>query len=86
KISLVWDELESRLEKTTTSRKQYSLEEIKDALYKEYCIKGAPLTEIEIKSRKKEGVLPGITTIYRHFKTRKIREVWGIVLKEKNIR
>ncbi|MGL4999286.1 MAG: homing endonuclease associated repeat-containing protein [Cetobacterium sp.] len=82
KISLVWDELERGLEKTTTSRKQYSLQEIKDVLYKEYCIKGAPLTEIEIKSRKKEGVLPGITTIYRHFKTRKIREVWDIVLKD----
>lgn len=83
KISLVWDELERELEKTSTDGKQYSLEKIKSLLYKEYCSKGAPLTVMEISAKTKEGKLPGKTTIYRYFKTQKIREVWEIVLKER---
>ncbi|MGL6168773.1 MAG: homing endonuclease associated repeat-containing protein, partial [Fusobacteriaceae bacterium] len=77
KISAVWDELELGLEKTSTEGKRYSLEEIKDLLYKEYCVKGSPLTVMEISAKTTEGKLPGKTTIYRHFKTQKIREIWG---------
>ncbi|MGL6132476.1 MAG: hypothetical protein ACRCZ9_12760 [Fusobacteriaceae bacterium] len=83
KLSVVWDELERGLEKTSTEGKQYSLEEVKSLLYKEYCLKGSPLTVMEISAKTKEGKLPGKTTIYRHFKTQKIREVWEIVLKER---
>ncbi|MGL6120950.1 MAG: hypothetical protein ACRC0V_10630, partial [Fusobacteriaceae bacterium] len=83
KISAVWDELEIGIEKTSTEGKRYSLEEIKDLLYKEYCVKGAPLTVMEISAKTREGKLPGKTTIYRHFKTQKIREIWGIILKER---
>lgn len=64
------------MEKTTTDGKTYTLEEIKELLYKEYLEKGAPLTIVEIMEKTKEGKLPGKTTIYRHFKTQKIKEVW----------
>ncbi|MGL5049006.1 MAG: hypothetical protein ACRC6E_00030, partial [Fusobacteriaceae bacterium] len=83
KISVVWDELERGLEKTSTEGKHYSLEEVKNLLYKEYCAKGAPLTVMEITAKTREGKLPGKTTIYRHFKTQKIRDIWKIVLEEK---
>lgn len=83
KISEVWDELEKGKEKTTTEGKTYTLEEIKDLLYKEYLEKGSPLTIVEIMEKTKEGKLPGKTTMYRHFKTQKIREIWKIVLEER---
>ncbi|MGL5053994.1 MAG: hypothetical protein ACRC5W_10445, partial [Cetobacterium sp.] len=83
KISVVWDELERGLEKTSTEGKHYSLEEVKNLLYKEYCSKGAPLTVMEITAKTREGKLPGKTTIYRHFKTQKIRDIWRIVLEER---
>ena len=84
KISNVWDELEKGIEKTTTEGKTYTLEEIKEVLYKEYLEKGSPLTIVEIMKKTKEGKLPGKTTIYRHFKTQKIKEIWSIVLEERN--
>ena len=83
KISSIWDELERDMEKTTTDGKTYTLEEIKELLYKEYLEKGATLTIVEIMEKTKEGKLPGKTTIYRHFKTQKIKEIWNIVLEEK---
>lgn len=83
KISSIWDELEKNLEKTSTEGKIYTLEEIKELLHKEYLEKGAPLTIVEIIEKTKEGKLPGKTTIYRHFKTQKIREIWKIVLEER---
>ena len=83
KISSIWDELEKGMEKTTTDGKTYTLEEIKELLYKEYLEKGAPLTIVEIMEKTKEGKLPGKTTIYRHFKTQKIKDIWNIVLEEK---
>lgn len=83
KISEVWDELEKGMEKTSTEGKSYSIEEIKDLLYKQYRLKGSPLTTTEIAAKTKVGELPGKTTIYRHFKTQKIREIWKIVLEEK---
>lgn len=83
KISEVWDELERGMEKTTTEGKIYTLEEIKDLLYNEYLKKGAPLTISEVEAKTKEKKLPGKTTIYRHFKTTKIREIWKIVLEER---
>ncbi|WP_047384796.1 MULTISPECIES: hypothetical protein [unclassified Cetobacterium] len=84
KISKVWDEIEKNLEKTTTEGKIYSLEEIKDLLYKQYCLKGSTLTISEIEVLTKQGILPGKTTIYRHFKTYKIKEIWKIILEEKS--
>ena len=84
KISKVWDELEQNLEKTTTEGKIYSLEEIKDLLYKQYYLKGSTLTISEIEALTKQGILPGKTTIYRHFKTYKIKEIWKIILEEKS--
>lgn len=83
KISSIWDELEKDIEKTTTDGKTYTLEEVKGLLYKEYLEKGAPLTIVEIMEKTKEGKLPGKTTIYRHFKTQKIKDIWNIVLEEK---
>lgn len=83
KISSIWDELERGIEKTTTDGKTYTLEEIKELLYKEYLKKKSPLTTAEIMEKTREGKLPGKTTIFRHFKTQKIREVWKIVLEER---
>lgn len=83
KVSSIWDELEKDLEKTSTDGKIYTLEEIKELLYKEYLKKGTPLTVVEIMEKTKEGKLPGKTTIYRHFKTQKIKDIWKIVLEEK---
>ncbi|MGL5796620.1 MAG: homing endonuclease associated repeat-containing protein [Cetobacterium sp.] len=80
KISDIWDELEVGIEKTTTAQKSYSLEEIKALLYVEYLKKGSHLTAKELASKFREGVFPGRSTIYRHFKTFKIKEVWEIVL------
>lgn len=71
------------MEKTTTEGKTYTLKEIKELLYKGYLQKGAPLTIVEIMEKTKEGKLPGKTTIFRHFKTQKIREIWKIVLEER---
>ncbi|MGL5545234.1 MAG: homing endonuclease associated repeat-containing protein, partial [Cetobacterium sp.] len=83
KISKVWDELEQNIEKTTAERKIYSLEEIKDLLYKQYCLKGSSLTTSEIESLTKQNILPGKSTIYRYFKTCKIKQIWKTILKEK---
>lgn len=83
KISEVWDELEKGMEKTTTEGKSYTKEEIKTLLYREYKIKGSPLTTTEIAEKTKLGLLPGKSTIYRHFKTQKIKEIWKIILEEK---
>lgn len=83
KVSEVWDELEMGMEKTSTEGKSYTLEEIKELLYNEYLKKGAPLTVSEVEAKTKEKKLPGKTTIYRHFKTTKIKEIWKIVLKER---
>lgn len=83
KISQVWNELEKDKEKTTTEGRTYTLEEIKNLLYTEYLKKGSPLTVTEIMAKTKEGLLPGKTTLYRHFKTQKIKEIWESVLKER---
>lgn len=83
KISQVWDELEKGKEKTTTKGKVYTLEEIKDLLYNEFLKKGSPLTITEIMAKTKEGILPGKSTLYRHFKTQKITEIWSSILKER---
>lgn len=83
KITAVWDELEIGMNKTSTEGKSYTLEEIKELLYNEYLKKGSPLTVIEVEAKTKEKKLPGKTTIYRHFKTTKIREIWKIVLEER---
>lgn len=82
-ISKIWDELERGIEKTSTNGNVYTFEEIKELLYREYLKKGAPLTVSEIMSKTKEGNFPGKTTIYRHFKTQKIKEVWKIILEER---
>lgn len=71
------------MEKTATEGKTYTLKEIKELLYKEYLQKGAPLTIVKIMEKTKEEKLPGKTTIFRHFKTQKIREIWKIVLEER---
>ncbi|MGL6131173.1 MAG: hypothetical protein ACRCZ9_06140, partial [Fusobacteriaceae bacterium] len=80
KISKIWDELEIGTEKTTTAQKSYSLEEIKALLYVEYLKKGSHLTAKELASKSREGVFPGRSTIYRHFETFKIHEIWKKVL------
>lgn len=85
KISEVWDKLEEGMEKTTTEGKHYTLDEVKDLLYKAYLEKGRTLTVKEIGIETKKGKLPGRTTIYRHFKTSKILDIWKIVLEEKGI-
>ncbi|MGL6024257.1 MAG: homing endonuclease associated repeat-containing protein [Cetobacterium sp.] len=82
-ISKVWDELEIGLDKTSTEGRTYTLEEIKELLFKEYLIKGSPLTVIEIDKLSRLKRTPGPTTVYRFFKTFKIREVWKIILEEK---
>lgn len=78
KLSEVWDELEKGKEKTSTE-KIYSIDEIKEILLGEYNKIGRPLKVAEIKENKN---IPGISTIYRKFKTTKITEVWKIVLGE----
>ena len=75
KLSEVWNELE--INKTAVI-KLYSLDEIKKLLLKEHAKKKKPLTVKEIKENSN---LPGISTIYRKFKTTKITHVWDEILK-----
>lgn len=77
KVSQVWDEIEGK--NKTQSFKTYTKEEIKDLLWKEYLAKGNFLSVAEIKKNKN---LPGISTIYRKYKTTKILDIWNLIKEE----